>query len=190
MSSDHPTLVIVRGVPGSGKSYLTQALAESIGIDHVVVLDPDKIDKDGSEYRNFSDSLTAEGVDAKFHPFRFLRQRAYDGIPQNKTIIWNQAFIDLNGFQITVDRLQTFAKGHSLELPLLVVEVEISPETARSRIDARVAAGGHDVPAEALDSFVSNYESFAQYGYGTVTVNGENPINESVSAILEKLNNL
>jgi predicted ABC-type ATPase len=190
MSSDHPTLVIIRGIPGSGKSYLAAAIEKQIGPDQVVILDPDKIDKESSEYRQFSTNLTNEGVDAKFHPFRYLRQRGFDAILAHKTIMWNQAFIDLNGFQITVDRLQTFAKEQGLDLPLLVVEVEISKDTARKRIDERVASGEHDVPDEALAGFVEKYESFADHGYTTVTVNGEDDVNQSAVKVLEALKNL
>lgn len=190
MMPDHPVLVIIRGIPGSGKSFLATALAQAVGADASVVLDPDKIDTQSDQYKKFSANLTAENVDEKFHPFRYLRQRGFDGILTGKTIIWNQAFADLNGFQITVDRLQTFAKEHGIDLPLLLVEVEIDAQTARSRIDSRAAAGGHDVPADAFDGFTQNYKSFANHGYTVVTVNGKDDVAESTRRVIEKLREL
>jgi predicted kinase len=177
------TLIIIRGVPGSGKSYIATALAESIGIDAVVTLDPDKIDVNSDGFQRFSKQLASEGVDGKFHPFRFLRQTGYDGIAAGKTVIWNQAFNDFNGFEITVTRMKEFAEAHDIQLRLLVVEVEIDKETAQSRIQQRASTGGHDVPDEKLESFFAGYGSFAGRGYDTVTVSGADKITDIVAVI-------
>ena len=181
------TLIIIRGIPGSGKSYLARKLQQSLGTENVVVLDPDSIDKGSEAFRTFSQRLKADGVDEKFHPFRFLRQTGYDGILAGKTVIWNQAFNDFNGFEITVARMKEFAKEHDVDLRVLVVEIEIDKETAATRIAARVAGGGHDVPREKLDKFAEEYESFAGRGYDTVTVNGAGGSEASVATITTAL---
>lgn len=184
MNHTHPILVIVRGIPGSGKSYLTSKMADAIGRDNVVVLDPDTIDKAGAEYKQFTEQLTNEGVDEKFHPFRFLRQRGFDAILNNHVIIWNQAFIDLKGFQITVDRLMDFAKERGIDLPLLVVEVEIAADIARARIADRHSTGGHDVSSDKFEEFMNSYESFSRHGFATVTIDGAADTDESVQKLL------
>lgn len=185
MTTTHSVLVIVRGIPGSGKSYLTTRLANAIGHDKVVILDPDAIDKSSDVFTQFSAGLTAEGVEEKFHAFRFLRQQGYDAILNGKIIIWNQAFIDLNGFKITVDRMMEYAEQHSIDLPLLVIEVEIDPAIARARITDRKSSGGHDVPNDKFEQFVSQYESFANHGFATVTVNGADDIDTSLQTLLD-----
>lgn len=184
MTITHPVLIIVRGIPGSGKSYLTKQLVDAIGHDNVAVLDPDAIDKESTDYKQFSASLAAEGVDEKFHPFRYLRQRGFDAILNNQIVIWNQAFIDLNGFKITVDRLMNFAKEHTIDLPLLVIEVEIDPSIAKARISQRASGGGHDVSQEKFDQFVDDYESFSKHGYATVAIDGAADMDESLRKIL------
>jgi predicted ABC-type ATPase len=185
-----PTLIIIRGIPGSGKSFLTAALQDSLGKEKVVVLDPDAIDYSSSEYRQFSQQLSSEGVDTKFHPFRYSRSRAFDAIVKRKIIIWNQGFIDFGGFKKTVDSLQTYANEHDTTLPTLVVEVEVHHETAKSRIADRVAAGGHHVPDEALADYAQRYQSFADKGYVTVTVDGHDDIDMSVATVQQALHAL
>lgn len=182
-----PRLIIVRGIPGSGKSHLAVALAKKIGENNVVVLDPDAIPYGSREYRQFSEVLRKEGVDEKFHPYRWSRSRAFDAITAGKTIIWNQGFMSFDGLQKTIGSLETHAAQHDIKLPVLIVEVEIHHETAKSRIAQRVADGGHDVPDEALAGFVEHYESFADKGYQTVTIDGNNAITTSVETVLQAL---
>lgn len=182
------TLILIRGIPGSGKSYIADALADSLGRENVVILDPDKIDLKGDAFRAYSNQLTADGIEEKFHPFRFLRQTGYDGISAGKTVIWNQAFNDFAGFEITVKRMQEFAEANDVALKVLVVEVETSPDVARSRIASRAAAGGHDVPEDKFDAFMSGYESFAGRGYDTVAVDGGEEVSRSIATVRERLN--
>jgi predicted ABC-type ATPase len=186
----NPTLIMVRGVPGGGKSYVTAQLRQAIGEERVVVLDPDAIDKTSTAYQELSNALTNEGVDAKLHPYRFLRSQAYQGITMNKTIIWNQGFIDLDGFNKTVKNLQAYALDHGTQLPALVVEVEIDGDIARQRVAKRAAQGGHDVPEEAFSRFIGQYRSFSDEGYDTVTVSGEDDVAVSTAAIMQALHTL
>lgn len=181
------TLILIRGIPGSGKSFIANALAESLGEQSVVLLDPDKIDMNGAAFQEYSSQLTADGVEKKFHPFRFLRQTGYDGMLAGKTVIWNQAFNDFAGFEVTVKRMLEFAQTNDITLKVLVVEVEVEGSIARSRIAARAAAGGHNVPEDKFDAFMSGYESFAGRGYDTVTVDGSDDVSRSVAIITQKL---
>jgi predicted ABC-type ATPase len=188
--ANHPSLVLIRGLPGSGKSYLATALQESLGADQALVLDPDKIDLTSSEYLAFSAALTKEGVDQKFHPYRWSRAQAYDAIDAHKVVIWNQAFTNLDGFNKTIINLQGYATDHGTHLPLLVVEVEVDHGVAKDRVAARAAQGGHDVPRDAFDRFINDYRSFSDEGFTTVVVNGEDDIAVSVASVKRALQGL
>jgi len=188
--SNNPILMMIRGVPGGGKSYIATKLQESLGKERVVILDPDAIHQTSSEYQNFSQALTREDVNIKLHPYRFLRAKAHEGITAHKIIIWNQGFIDLDGFSKTVNNLQGYATDHGTRLPTLVVEVEIEGNIAKQRVAERAAQGGHDVPDEAFGRFIGNYASFADKGYTTVTVNGQDDVAVSVSTIIAALEKL
>jgi len=183
----HPILVLIRGLPGSGKSYLAHAVREALGAAQVVSLDPDATDYTSQAYLDMSASLTKDGVDEKFHPYRFLRAQAYDGIEHNKVIIWNQAFTNLDGFQKTVVNLTTYAQDHGAALPLLVIEMEIDPAICKQRVTERAGKGGHDVNEEAFTRFISDYHSFASEGYNTITIDGQADTKTSVEAVLQAL---
>lgn len=187
---DHPTLILIRGLPGSGKSYLAKALQKALGGSHVVIVDPDATDYTSKAYTDMSAGLTAEGIDVKFHPYRFVRAQAYQGIADHKVVIWNQGFTNLDGFNKTVLNLQTYAKDHGTTLPLLVVEVEVTHHVAKARVADRAATGGHDVTEENFVRFINDYKTFADEGYSPVVVNGENDVAVSVAAVLEGLQKL
>jgi len=186
-TANNPALIIIRGLPGGGKSYLAAALQNELGKDDVVILDPDEIDFDSQKYKALSESLTAEGVELKFHPNRFLKQVGYEAIASGKYVIWTQAFTDLGGFKRSIGSLEEFAANHNIHLPVLVVEVEISEEAAKKRVMGRAGQGGHDVTEEAFRRFINDYRSFAGEGYATITIDGERPVDESVSTVLDAL---
>jgi thymidylate kinase len=188
--NNHPTLIMIRGLPGSGKSYLTAALQTALGAENVVILDPDATDYKSAEYLEHSKTLSEQGVDTKFHPYRYVRAKAHKGIDDHKILIWNQPFMDLDGFNKTVTNLTTYASEHDIRLPLLVVEVEVPAHTAKERIDARKSQGGHGPSEDTFAGFVGRYASFADKGHDVVTVNGHGDVAVSVAAVQKALQSL
>lgn len=184
--TDRPLLMIIRGVPGSGKSYLAAALQNAIG-DRVELLDPDAIDLDNAEFKTYSDNLTQQGVDAKFHVYRYVRDKAYQAIEQHKILVWNQPFTDLDGLKTTVLRLQTYAQEHDLSLPLLVVEIEVDTQLAHDRVAQRKLQGGHGPDDERFGRFIDQYHSFATEGFKTVAIQGGGDVADSVNVVLDAL---
>lgn len=189
ISNEYPVMIFVRGLPGSGKTYIAVELQKALGED-VVMLDPDATDYESKEYEEHTKKLTEEGVDPKLHAYRFLRGKAYKGIADHKIILWNQPFTNLEIFHKMVANLRIQADENHVKLQILVVEVEIDHDTARERVMKRRQAGGHGPSDDTFARFTSDYKSFANDGYNTVTVNGEDDVSVSVQTIITALNDL
>ncbi len=108
------TVILVRGLPGSGKTYLSAELQKAIGEHQVVMLDPDATDYTSQEYIDHTNALTIDGVDLALHPYRFLRCKAYKAIASKTMVIWNQPFTNLEIFNKMVARLQDHAFEHNV----------------------------------------------------------------------------
>lgn len=184
-SKDNVLLIFIRGLPGSGKTYIADRLRSEIDDYDLVALDPDSIDYDSKEYAEHTAGLTKEGVDIALHPYRFLRGQAYEGIVAGKTIMWNQPFTNLEIFNKMVARLQNHAREHGVSLKILVVEVEIDPAVAKERIEHRRQIGGHGPSENTFARFVREYHSFAD-NYDTISVRG-NDVDGAVASIMSKV---
>lgn len=182
-----PQLILIRGLPGSGKSLVADAVAQKLGRENCVVLDPDASNYESDDYKAMAAELKEQGVDEKFYPYRFLRRQAHDGIANDKIIIWNQAFTNLDGFQKTVNNLRLEAEKHEKELPFIIVEVVLDPAIALDRVARRAADGGHDVPPEVFKRFVNDYKSFKDEGFTIVTIDGDGSIEDSVNLTIAAL---
>lgn len=182
-----PKIILIRGLPGSGKTHVARALLKALGANDVVLLDPDAIDFESSAYKEHTQAATAEGVDPKLHAYRYLRAQAYRGIAERKTIIWNQPFTNLEIFNKMVTNLRLEALKNNTEIKLIVVEVAVNPETAKRRVMDRKKRGGHGPSDTTFERFIADYSSFALHGYKTVAVRGDTDVTESVRRILTAL---
>jgi predicted ABC-type ATPase len=183
----HPIVVFVRGVPGSGKSYLVSALQATLDPEHTIVLDPDAIDFDSPAYHEHLAAQRAEGVDEKLDAYRFLRAQAYEAIADHKLIIWNQPFTDLDIFRKMTGRLLDRAAECNTTLPILLVEVELDPGLARQRVQDRKASGGHGPSDNTLEHRMQAYGTAVGQGYDIVTVRGDDDVSVSVAIVMDAI---
>lgn len=190
-NSQKPVLVLVRGLPGSGKTHFAELLQEELAKNFdVVSLDPDATDYNSQAYKDHVEQQTADGVDPKLHPYRFLRAQAYQAIEKNKIVIWNQPFTNLEILQKVTDRLQEHASDHGADMPIFVVEVMTDPKIARHRVEERKKNGGHGPSKNTFDRFVNDYTSCAPLGYDTAEIDGSRDFTSYVLDTAKKITNL
>lgn len=181
-----PKLVIVRGLPGSGKTFLSHKLKDVIQRESTSVLDPDEINRETYEYVEFTARLRSDNamLDPKFFPFRYLIEMASNSLNQGGIVIWNQPFSDLEGLAITFERL-----GRNVDRPfeILIIDLEISPELARKRIEERIKNGGHGPDRKKFDDFVAGFQRADCMGHNHMVVESEAILERDVENILKKL---
>jgi predicted ABC-type ATPase len=185
-----PILMLIRGLPGSGKTYLAAEIQRALGAENIVMLDPDATDYNSAEYLAHVKEMDKQGIEAKFHPYRFNRIKAEKATVDGKIIIWNQPFTLLGGFQRTIAHLQAQAKEQGIALPILVVEVNADPQVAKKRVMSRKQQGGHGPSEATFDRFITEYVSFASEGHPTVIVQGDGNVQQSLDAVLAALREL
>ena len=188
--NNNPILIIIRGLPGSGKSSIAEGIIQKLNENTIVLLDPDKIDTSSKDYLDFTKDLKINGIDPKLFPYRFLRNKAYETIDKKGVIIWTQAFTNQDLLDRTIKNLSNYSSQKSYGLRVLVIDVEIEENIARERIKKREELGFHGVSDENFKRFINDYSPFKNYGYDLVELDGENEVSRSVEIILSKLRSL
>lgn len=183
-----PTLVIIRGIPGCGKTYLAQALRANLISDEVETLDPDLIDFSGNEYKSFVEQLSIEEpkLESKIYPYRYLLKKAKQALDQGKIVLWDQPFSNLQALEKTIKKLTGYVEEKGNNLKVLIVEIETPLSIAKERIRQRKIGGGHGPDEKTFENFVSTFKRADSLGYDTVSVDGMK-IDQSVFSIINKL---
>ena len=132
MNAPKPTLTIIAGANGVGKSTFTRATSEAL---QVIVIDPDaearRVQPDNPEA-----AAIAGGRQA------IKRARAY--------LENNQSFaVETTLSGNTYLRMMAEAKRRGWQVNLIYVGVD-NVQTSIERVAQRVAAGGHNVPSEDI----------------------------------------
>jgi len=183
----HPVAIFIRGLPGSGKSFIAAELARQLGTQTAVLLDPDATDYESDTYKHHVKTMEAEGVEQKLHAYRFLRGQAYKAIENGKIIIWDQPFRNLEIFHKMIGRMHEHAEAVGTTVKVLVVELEIDLDTAKARVEKRKAHGGHGPSDTTFENFSAEHKSFDDQDFNIVKVKGKDDVGKSVEKIMKAL---
>ncbi|MDZ7751839.1 MAG: AAA family ATPase [Gammaproteobacteria bacterium] len=142
-AAPEPTLILTRGVSGSGKSWLSQGLVEHLG---AVRLRSDVERKRLFGLARDADSgaLPGAGIytpEAGRRTFEQLRVQARGVLRAGLTAIVDATFL------ATAHRRPFLELAAAEGVPCLVLDVTLDPDTARRRVEERAARG--DDPSEA-----------------------------------------
>ncbi len=186
----NPMLVLVRGVPGSGKSFFADKLRISFDQNDYIVLDPDATNYDSQEYKEHIKKQIAENVDPKLHPYRFLRAKAFDAIKNSQIIIWNQPFTDLAVMKNVTNKLEEFAQENNKNLKILVVELVVPKSIAWDRVSQRKSHGGHGPSEEKFNIFYDSFITAETAGYETISIDGQQDPKVNINTVVKLIEKL
>jgi predicted ABC-type ATPase len=140
MTMKKPTLIIIAGPNGSGKTSITHKVLQHEWLENCVYINPDDIAKD-----TFGDWNAPEAV---MQAAVLSTQMREDCIAEGKSLIFETVFSAPD----KVDFVRR-AKEKGYFIRLFFVSTE-SPTINASRIARRVMNGGHDVP---ISKIISRY---------------------------------
>lgn len=189
-ANNNPIVVFIRGLPGSGKSYLANKLIKEFKQGQIVSLDPDLIDNNCDEYLQHSKELAKDGVEPNLFPYRFLRSKAYHGIEQGRIIIWDQPFTNVEIFEKLINRLKDHAKKSNKKISFLMVELSIDSKIATQRIKDRLDGGGHGPSEKTFQKFIKDNKNFNSNEIPSVKIDGTNNIIKSVLIVKNAIKDL
>ena len=178
MKTHKAVLMFIRGIPGSGKTFIATETAKKIGNNEVLLIDPDTVDTESTEYLEACQRMRSEGVNETLFTYRFLREKARNGLLSRKVVIWNQAFTGIESFALVVDNFKQYAVENNIALKIYVTEVAIDPVIAKQRVRQRTANGGHGVDDDKFEEFIQKYRSLegSGLGYDIISIDGSEDV--------------
>ncbi len=178
------TLVLVRGLPGAGKTTLSRLIASKTNGEGCMRLNPDEIEKENQEYLSLKSRLRKEGVDEDLCPYRYLKKKALEGLRNGITVVWDQPWSSSDGVRYTLGFLKSRTES---DLEIHIIDVDLEPEIAWERVDERIEEGGHGPDKEHFDRLVEDFERGEVFGENYHVISGAGWIEEDIEKIIKDI---
>lgn len=176
------TLIIVRGIVGAGKSFLSTGLSEKLG-EATVRIDPD-------EYKFRHDLLLGDPDNSNKteigETFGFLKQHALTSLREGNIVIWDQAWTGLKEPREVLEEIERAI----FPARVLLVEVELESSKAWERIQQRT--GDRKLSREKFLDYIQRFRSVQEDDRDDrfILVSGDRNIEENIYLILERMGKL
>lgn len=140
----NPTLVILRGVPCSGKSTLAK---EIVSINPTFnIIDPDNVNTQNKEYADFSPRKT-RNPSSNVKMYSYLYDKVESALKNGNNVIWAQPWSRIAEVDLTIKNLGYYLTDlksnvwktnldniiEKLPIKIYVVEIQISNEVSLNR---------------------------------------------------------
>jgi len=114
-------IIVVLGLPGTGKSYFAERLSDRIGAVH---LNSDRL-------RNALHARGKYTIDDKLHIYRVMAEKMDQALHQGKSVIIDASFYK----QEMIDLFVTLSKDHAL--PIRFIKIEADESLVQERLQER-----------------------------------------------------
>lgn len=179
-----PILMIIRGIPGTGKTCLASALLKSpCNRMNWLLLDRDVLRNDASE-RERLESFLAQyewpTQKREYGIYRFFLWQTILAFRCGRNVVWSQPRARLSLLRLTIDRLY---KTFRCTFRLLVVELEIDPKIAWERVINRVKNGGHGPVLSKYNQMVASYQPADADEFPLLRLDGTRPVCDLLNSV-------
>jgi hypothetical protein len=166
-------LLIVRGLPGCGKTTVIDELFKLPEFSQAIRLDPDKVDTTSLEFASFCEtfSLRSPDLPLKKKIYRCLLYRACSSLKEGKIVVWEQPWRSRELLLLTLENIGAIAyiMKDPLDLSVLpffvgIVEISIKEDDAGKRVEVRSQKKEHPLTPEGFREFIGSLESFDGIG--------------------------
>lgn len=145
--SDNPTIIVMVGLPGSGKSTWREQFLKNAQDEYVIVSSDDEIEalaaKIDSNYTDAFNKFIGKATAISKQKFR-------EAVNSNESIIWDQT-------NLTPKK----RKGILAQVPnnyrKVAVVFEVTDEELESRLSKRKEETGKDIPPHVIKSMANSY---------------------------------
>lgn len=180
----HAIILLIRGMPGSGKTKIALHIKKFFS-DDCVVLDPDTLDKNDPDFNALRTELQGT-ISEDVIPYRYLLKKANEAVGRGKVVIWPQAWTKLWGIKSALRSLTE----KNPELKRIVVEIELPIEIIKKRIAERVKTGGRGLDQRSLADFLEAFEPWDKTQFPDIEyckIDGLTPSEHLANEILDKI---
>src|SRR3990167_8779751 len=168
-------LMIIRGLPGSGKSTLVDGLLRLTDLSGARRLNPDFVQVNSTEFVEFC-LVRPKDLPLKKLIYRFLLYSACEELAAGCQVIWEQPWRKLELLQLTLENINVrgyhLPETASYPFTIAIVETRLSENEARRRVVSRYKAGQHRLTSEDFTAFGQALDSFDGLNLPMLIVDG------------------
>ncbi|MDO8728909.1 MAG: AAA family ATPase [bacterium] len=182
--------MIIRGLPGSGKSTLVDRLVRLTDLSGAKRLDPDLVEVNAPEFTRFCITRPKD-LPLKKLIYRFLLSSACEELSVGGQVIWEQPWRKLELFRLTLENINV--RGYHLSeiadypFVIAIVEIYLPTDEVYRRVASRYQAGQHPLTTEDFADFVQSSDSFDGLNLPMLIVDGTLPLTTQVDSVVDFL---
>lgn len=174
-------LLIVRGLPGCGKTTVIDEIMKLWEFSEAIRLNPDEINVYSVEFLSFCETfnLRSPNLPLKKKIYRYLLRIACQKLINRKIVIWEQPWRSKECLLTTIENIGIIAYGMNnplnfskLPFSIGIVEISINKNEAQKRIEIRFQKEKHSLAPKDFIEFIDAIEPFDDIGFPFIRIDG------------------
>lgn len=145
--SDQPTIIVMIGLPGSGKSTWRDNLIASSDVDYVIVSSDDEIERlgkaDGMNYTQAFDKYVGSAT-------KIMKEKFREAVNNDENIIWDQT-------NLSPKKRRGILQQVPRHYRKIAVAFEVTDQELEDRLSRREKETGKHIPPKVIKDMAQSY---------------------------------